>query len=872
MKPLFLSRGRCPSRWTGLALAAFLFLGWCPFAWCQTDPPGVADPSADRPEFQFNVQLGSESGVATFVPEKWGSLRLSILNGRSEPRDLLCSTYFDKDSGLQYGRRVWLPAQSLLRIDHPVLIPKCDPRKGRNLELHSLVFDSTSSHESLVRSEGGQLRHDGALIVTHDTRNTAIIDKPSRAADTTPDDVADLIAACRVELELNKSHTLLGDAFLPSEETSLEALDHIVVVDSRIVKDAAATAALRRWLHGGGHLWVMLDRVDPVVLEMLLGDDFTGFVIDRVGLTSVRIDEAAVESSTKGTVSETMVFDDPVDLVRMAVGNINVTHTVNGWPAAMTIPCGDGKLLITTLGARGWMKPRPENAPKPANPQMVSANRPLAPMADLADEFFRLRDVDLLPPEAIAPQVREYIGYSILSWRLIVGTLLGFSAGFVAVGIWLYRIGRLEQICWVGSVLALGVSMFLLRAGWTNRQGIPATMASVQLVQTIRGTDDLRSEGLVAIYHPEGSESPITATRGGRMKPDMTGLEQTSRRMVTTDLGTYHWENLDQPAGVRSTPFEQSEGISERMAASVTFDSQGISGKYVGGLAPGNDAILATRDGRLGLTLKGDGTFVARSDEVFEKDQFLSAGLLSDEQDRRRRTLKELLDNPKRPDYPGRPQLMFWSGPWDNGFQFGEGLRSEGAALVAVPLLIDRPTNGTEIMIPSPFLSYVNRRSPDGTRPSAMWNSIKKQWQERSTPGVSWLSFQIPRELVPVVAKRARIDLKVSGPIGRVEILGIKGGNVVELKTLVNPVGSVAIEITDAEALPIDDEGRLALGLSAGNADGPEPAQTRTDDAPSESTQQTTSSIDQTAKANYWRIESLALQLWAQITEPTTKD
>jgi hypothetical protein len=867
-----------------LGTAVLSIFGWCPLAWCQTERAGSADNAAANREFQFTVHYTSESGVRTYVPEKWSALSISLLNGRSEPRDLVCSTYFEEDVGLQYGRRVWLPARSILRTEYPALIPRCDPSQGRKLSLHSIVLDRSSSREALIRSDSGVLRHDGALIVTHDSRNTAIIDKVSLGADALPVDpmqieiaeppneVADLVAACRVELSMGNSLTLLGDAFLAPDEIGLDALDQIVVADDRILNDLAATAALRRWLNAGGNLWIMLDRVRPVVLEMLLGDDFTGYVVDRVRLTSVRVDSAPVPSNPAGKIGETAEFDDPVDLVRMAVAGVNVTHLVNGWPAAISIPCGDGKLLITTLGARGWMRPRPDSAEESNDPLQRSSYRPTAPMADVADDFFRGREPELLPSAAMEPQVREYVGYSVPSWWLIVGTLSGFSVCLVAIGVWLLRCGHLEQVWWVGSILAFAVSLVLIEAGRMNRQGIPATMASVQLTSAIRGTDDLISDGLLCIYHPEGSEFEVAATRGGRMTPDMTGLEQTSRRLLTTDLDAYHWENLRQPAGVRSTPFRNSETVMDRPQAHATFDREGLSGRYSGLVPPGTDAMVATRNGRLGVTLRSDGEFVGRAGDVFETDRYLAAGLLSDEQDRRRRTLQALLGNPRRPDYPGLPQLMFWSGPRDNGFRFGGELREEGASLIAVPLILVRPPNGTEITIPAPLLSYVNRRSPDGTQASAMWNDLKKQWEERSAPGSAWLSVDIPHELLPVTVHALHMDLKVSGPIGRVQFLGLKEGSAVSLKTITNPVGSLSIEITDADALTVDDEGRLALGLIAGESDRPDLPRTVPGTAPPEAPRPVTPAVDQTARVNFWRIESLALQLRAKTTEPAEKE
>ena len=873
VRPLFPSRSRLRSCWIAPFIAVLTVFGGPPPAFCQPQQPPAAGTSDTEADIRYTAHFASESGVSAYVPERWAALRVSLSNGGTASREVTCSTYFDEDANLQYGRRIWLPPQSLLRIDHPILLPKFDRSRGQYLDVHSLVFDAAARRETLIKSEGGRLRHDGTLIVTHDSRNTAIIGPRRQDTRRDPDpplrqladplhepadpllDAVNLLAACRVASGFSNITFRIQDDFLPADEVYLDTLDHIVVADSRLSEDQAATAALRRWLHAGGHLWVMLDRVDPAVLEWLLGDAFTGYVVDRVPLNSVRIDEVPALTAATATVSETVEFDDPVDLVRVAGGNLNVTHRVNGWPAAMTMPYGDGQVLITTLGARGWMRTRPASAPPQTDPLMQSTYEALPPTVNLANEFLRLREAELLPAGELEGQVQEYIGHSIPPWWLIVGTLLGFSAVIVLIGAWLMSRGQLQRLGWTGSVLALGVSGFLIQTGRTNRRAVPPTIASIQMLQTIRGTDDLRSKGLISVYLPEGGEFPIAAMHGGQLLPDMSGLEQHLHRLVTTDLGVNHWENLRQPAGVRSTAFERSASSADRLAAYVTFDSQGVSGQCLGG-PTGSDAVLVTRDGRLGLTLNSDGTFYGRGEDVFENDQYLGAALLSDEQDRRRRTFISVLENPKRRDYPALPQLMYWSGPIDDGFRLNEELKSQGASLIAVPLVIERPVNGTQIMIPSPFLSYVNRRNPDGTQSSAMWDPLRHEWQERTAPALGWLSFQVPRELLPLAVERARIDLKVSGPIGQVEILGLKEGNVIGLQKVKNPVGSLSIDIADSDALVIDGEGRLALGLDAGDRD-------RLPAAPDRI---------QNAKANFWRIESLALQLWAQTTEPATKD
>jgi hypothetical protein len=116
------------------------------------------------------------------------------------------------------------------------------------------------------------------------------------------------------------------------------------------------------------------------------------------------------------------------------------------------------------------------------------------------------------------------------------------------------------------------------------------------------------------------------------------------------------------------------------------------------------------------------------------------------------------------------------------------------------------------------------------------------------------LSFQIPRSLLPLVATKARLEIKVSGPMGRIEILGVKNGAPVSLQTVTNPVGSLVFEIEDAEVLNISDQGDLSLGISAGDpAAGPAPMAVGSAD-------------------NFWRIDSLALQISAKASDRSEED
>src|SRR5207302_3970072 len=127
--------------------------------------------------------------------------------------------------------------------------------------------------------------------------------------------------------------------------------------------------------------------------ELLLGDEFVCEVIDRVGLTNVRIEPAtnapsggAAKAGTAGPIETE--YEEPVDLVRsvLAEGDFEVEYTVNGWPAAFWKSFGEGKLLVTTLGPRGWMRRRTAADARsiPDTGEFQSTFAPLSPMGTLA--------------------------------------------------------------------------------------------------------------------------------------------------------------------------------------------------------------------------------------------------------------------------------------------------------------------------------------------------------------------------------------------------------------------------------------------------------------------------------------------------------
>ena len=386
---------------------------------------------------KFSLDVDSRFGSRTYLPGQWGEFFLRLENAGNEPKDLLCTSYFDGLSALQFGRKIWLPAHSQLILSHPVLVPAAEQFPKNRATVQSLIVDDSQGKEVFVKNRSGQLRHERTLLVSATDRITGIVTGWG-APDALPQEALDLIVASRVYKGLDQRVTALSGQFLPADDTSLKYLDHLILAENRLVDDLAALTAVRRWLYAGGRLWVMLDRADPLLLERLFGDDFQGTVIDRVGLTSVRVDQPPSTFVPDGQTGEVIEYEEPVEMARMTATGVNILNTVNGWPAALTKSFGSGRVLITTLGPRGWIKPRSKEASVGA-PGSRSEFVLRSPMEDIAPWILGVRESEPLPPKALELFAKEHISYKVPTGTLIIGSMCGFLFLLILTGTGLWR-------------------------------------------------------------------------------------------------------------------------------------------------------------------------------------------------------------------------------------------------------------------------------------------------------------------------------------------------------------------------------------------------------------------------------------------------
>jgi hypothetical protein len=633
-----------------------------------------------------------------------------------------------------------------------------------------------------------------------------------------------MVSAAKLGAGLGPGVSEWYEDLLPPVLESLAGLDQLALSNNRLASDAAGLVAVRQWLFGGGRLWIMLDAVDPATVELLLGDAFHLHVVDRVGLTEVLIEDARPDKEPYK--QEPREFEEPVDLVRVLVTDVEVAHTVNGWPASFWQPVGKGEVLFTTLGPRGWVRPRTRDdrsAPRGLNAPPFAPNQSLG---NLAARFFKPRQPPIVGQKQLEPYLMEQIGYRIVSRGSIAAVLGAFCLALLTGGAWLARRGRLDRMVWLGPAAAVASASVLGVMGLASRRTVPPTVGVAQVVEIEPGADDLRMTGLVATYNQETSDASLGARRGGVFRLDMTGLGGTARRMLRTDFDTWRWERLVLPNGVRMAPFEYAAKTDRPVVARAVFGPRGLTGRFTGGpfeeLA--DTIIAAPSQINLAVRLDAQGGFTAGPGDVLATGQFVAANLLSDEQRRRQLIYERLLRREPVNEYPARPMLLAWARPLDMQFSFPSQAKQVGSAMLAVPLVIERSPPAERVVIPSPFLPYRSIIGPL-MQVSSAYSNNRREWLELISASLVCLRFQLPETVLPVALDHATLTIRGNVPSRELGVFGFSGGERVTLATRNSPIGTQEFDVDRADLLQLDERGGLLLGIDVGaqTTDGPAP-------------------------------------------------
>lgn len=564
----------------------------------------------------------------------------------------------------------------------------------------------------------------------------------------------------------------------------------------------------------------------------------------------------------------------PVDLVRVVAPDMEVMHSVNGWPAALRKPVGQGWLMVTTMAPRGWMEPvlTPQinvdgSEVRNEKQELVMMHNfaALRPLTELATWFQKDERMEPLRPQAFESFLTEQIGYEIVSRKSVMLVFGVFLAALLLNGVVLAKRGALEHLGWIAAMLAVAATVALIVIGRSNQGAVPLTVAQGQFIQIAPDQQHAVATGLITIYNPgtgagssdhessDGgsgdSNARLAASAGGLILPaDLSQLGSRFVRMVWTDLDRWHWQNVTMPSGAnRKATFEQVTPLDKPVHVTISFDETGVVGSFQAGtLGDLRDPILVTPVGTLATRTTAAQTtdavsFKATSADALPVGQFSAGTVLDDAQRRRQELLRQLvrtasLDQPQsaaktrsekgpgtvrltearglgQPVFPQAPTLLAWAQLMPTGFELPAAEKSLGEALISIPLAIERPKAGTKVAIPSAFLPYRFLRTRSG-RFVTPFDPQNRTWLGLTTGGSALTRFQLPRQLLPMRIEQAKFTLDITCPGRTIEVRVDRGGKSEVLVTRENFTGVLEVDLP-ADAMQPDADGGVHVTVSA---------------------------------------------------------
>jgi len=722
-----------------------------------------------------SIETANEvSGVRILEPGKWGIVRAVVANRSDSEASPLILVGFPNDPFTQFGTRFWMPPWSAREVQTPVLVGQ-QPDQATSIELATRLQAADGTRRGTEASAQAPItrgRFETAIIATED--------------DAEPQS---LVAALRQAAGLRPTTFLLNPRQLPTSASGYEAIDSLFLGGRELKLDPMRREALVGFLERGGRLWIMLKGTDQVWPRELLGDRWDISILDSVEVTNF------VLAGPSGTTEQEI--DHGVRLARVCAPSFEITHSVDGSPAALRKAVGRGQLVVTTLDPRGWVDAT--GGPTPALGDLQSFVAPAEDSKLLTAADTRVFD----------QHIGREIGHEILGRGAVI-LILGLAAGaVVAAAFWASRGRRLELAAPASVLFALASGGVLIGLGRASQSQTASTSATDQLV--LYSDEPGRAEVLArtSVYlSPEDgvAKSSVRTSRGGEIVADRTG-SGAMEQLIWSDPGSFEIVGVDVRPGAATNLTSHFTGKKlGNVRASIGVDATGIRGTLeLGGATSRDRPMLVTVSGI--EILEADTHGQLRQSE----NGTLAAGVVrSEEEIARQQVAREILHSAW---FPAKPVILVWSDLVETGARYPTA--EKGTSLRAIPVAFEAPARGAEVLIPSVLMTPEPLRgSVGGKKSGAVYDSLKRAWLgEMHQPMLVVMQYRPPEAFGRIDVQSARLTLDLRGPGCRFDVVVVRDGKIRTVGGGVNPSGRAVIALAGDDAPEMDSEGRFLIGI-----------------------------------------------------------
>ena len=795
--------------------------------------------TAAQPELTLRMNAG---GIGRHVSSRWGMTKATVTNAGPEKQTALIVVTPPASGGLQYAKKVSVPARSTFETSWPVRVGKVDTQLS---DFKYLIFPTGAEDGLIHRGRDDEFFPSYSGLITPNTvlGQTGFlpdIDEPNEHQAATLNLLRLMSYSRRQEVTV----TAINLADLSSHGECLDPLDQLTVTASQLLHYPDAIDSIRAWLQRGGRLWVRLDRTGIDAARSLLDDALPLSVVGETTTNSVVLTlNPDYRKQTYPTREVERTFDEPIRYVRVVQENGEVFWSIDGWPVAMRVSVGRGTAVVTTVDSSVFCIRQSRTREDGPEFRLIPSAEPMQAA------LFMNRQEPVLRQDSVTEQAASVIGYRIPSRFTAIGLTLCFPVVLLAVGVWLQRRDQGERLIILLPLIAILVAIPAVGLGSLGRGVAPTTVIETAFIQSVPGSKRLVSDGYASVFDFGSEALNVSGTEGTIIEVDPDPTNRNYRRLVWTGIDSCHWEGLEPPDGIRTFSERSLETLQRPLSVTATFDEKGVVGTLdSGGLTETGDLIIAGMSpDRMSLVLDSAGQFRGTPQDVLAVGNFSGGTLVSDRQRRRAEVYGSVFENPgSRQAFPQVTSLLFWAQSNRQMLNVGDSdVRRDRSLLVVHPLRMEQPKLGTRITIPSPFMSLRTTLDSKESGFSSIFDNGRRQWSETETSSRSFMEFQIPAVCLPFEVETAELELVIRAGSRTVVVSAGSFESQTEVKRLDSPLGKQSISV------PVDlireslREGRMYVTLDVSELNESQPV----DENVSET------------QNDYWEISRLGLTL-----------
>ena len=746
-------------------------------------------------------------GIRRYRDGQWGLVKGQFNNFSDQDQTLTAIVTQKSGSGDQFARSAQVPAGVSRVTQWPLL---AEASSGGVYEFEYLFVNEQDGRETVARRQNDSIVE--TFVVPGNAGNWA--SEPSFSGHLSAKDVSDakivevsqMLEAFRKASQLPNVMLNLTHEDVHGSLDALSPLNNLVITSPDLWRFQETCDAIRFWIERGGRAIVFLDSVGEDSTRAILGDALPFSVVDTTQLHRFILDNHEVDGNRTNQASYEVRLEEPVPLVRAVFDRGLVKWSQAGWPVVVEVPVGRGSVHVVTMPASVLVS--------------TEDSEKLAACANgiLEEVFKNPIEQSLLTRELLSSVGQQQIGYSIPE-RWFPAIVLGaFILVLVAVSFVLTRSHQQNRLLVAVPVCAVAAMTPGLLTGMASRTTAPATMIQTRVVQAPPGQTSVVADGVVTIYQPESQKMDLVFRDHGTVADQRDVTTASRRRFVWSDNGTYTWEGFLQPAGVTSYNEQSILRLKDPLNAIASFEGDYVVIRVLNSetLAPEDAVIAGPGPDRMEARLAKDGLLHANVNDVLPPGEISNATLLSQKQLQRKVLYNALFTAENRlTPFPPEPTLLFWSGNVPSGVDSSSSLKNESSTLITLPLDLQKPEIGRQILIPPVLLPYASVLDEHGAMGSAFGNR-QRTWMQRKPSGTVVLKFQIPPACQPFHSDDASLELRIHAGSRTVKIGAGRIGDFTEVTSLNSPVGSLTINLPSDVLNAAADTGAVFLEIHVG--------------------------------------------------------